>query len=121
MKKMITLLLALGVFSSLSVFAQSGDDYGWRRNDGPGYNAPNSNTVVLDRHGRDYDDYRFDDFRGAARREADQINWRYDRKIDAVEHNPYMSFYEKDRVIRRLQEERRMQIRMVYARFYDRR
>lgn len=46
-----------------------------------------------------------------------KINFEYDARINAVKYGRGGWFSEKKRTIRRLENERRMQIRMAYARY----
>jgi hypothetical protein len=133
MKALFTLLICTGTLTS--VFAQSNrqdaypnqyrnEDVEYRTNDQPAYAAPN--TTVIVEHRTDRDDYRYNDRRNddyryhlKMEREAriEKINWRYAAKINAVQNDPCLRFYEKDRIIRNLEFERAQQIKMVYAQY----
>lgn len=127
MKKIFTLLFCLGTLSS--VFAQynrggydnanrdsRNNSYDWKRNEQPAMQP--ATTVVMDQHDG-YNDHRFFD-RRKQDAQIDRINWKYDAKINEVRRNPYMSYFQKNRIIDQLQHERAEQIRMVSARFSDR-
>jgi len=49
-----------------------------------------------------------------------RINQVFDYKIQMVKRSFRMSWYEKQRIVRSLEQQRQMEIRMVYAKFNDR-
>ena len=116
MKKMFTLIAALGIFAFTQ--AQSGYSNN-RQGDQRGYNNGNStyyNNGYQDNNRRfDNDNFSSDKDRTIAR-----INREYDEKIERVRHNFFMSWREKQRRISFLEQQRQQEIRMVYFRNHDR-
>jgi hypothetical protein len=112
MKKLFTLLAA--TFCVTAIFAQY-DNHGYdqRRNDET-YQSQDF------RNGRDFNDNRFDgrDNR-KIQRQVERINREFDRKIDRVRYS-WMRQYDKQRTILELEQQRRQEIREVYARFHGR-
>jgi hypothetical protein len=109
MKKLFTLLAA--TFCATAIFAQY-DNHGYDQRHNDGYQTQEF------RNGRDFNDsYRFDgrDNR-KIQRQVERINREFDRKIDRV-RDSWMRSYEKQRVIMDLEQQRRQEIREVYARF----
>jgi hypothetical protein len=120
MKKIFTLVIAL--FSISAVFAQYGrsDDRFQRGDDQPsfqrGYDQP---TYQRDYgYNRGYEDHG----NRGLHRMVEQINWKYEARMNGVRNNPYMRMWEKDRVLENLERQRRAEIRDVFARcnFHDR-
>lgn len=109
MKKMFTLVLT-AVLLTGSVFAQYGP--------GKDYSKDSRNTGWHDndKKGGFY-------FYTARERDMDiaKINREYDRKINAVKNKFMMNRFQKQRQISFLEDERRDEIRMVFAKFNDRR
>jgi hypothetical protein len=116
MKKMFTLLFSLAMLTS--AFAQYDPKDDWNRNKGDGYSKD-------DKHRHDNHDDRFNGGFYFSPRERDmqieQINREYDYKIQSVKNKYFMSWYQKKRQIEFLKDQRDKEIRMVYARFNDRR
>lgn len=114
MKKIFTLLLSFGLFTS--IFAQyPGNQRGQGRDKDEAYNDNRKRN----------DDNRFDDHFNFNKREMDMriadINRDYDRKIRQVNNNWYMNRFKKERMIRSLEDQRRDEIRMVYVKYNDKR
>jgi hypothetical protein len=115
MKKIFTLVAALGIFA----IAQAQPDYrNNRQTDQRGYNNDNSNY-----YNNGYNDNfrRGDDgdfFFGKSRM-IDRINHEYDEKIERVRHNFFMGWRQKQRQISFLNEQREQALRMVYYRHHD--
>ena len=115
MKKIFTLLFAVGMVGS--VVAQSGrSDRGYGDNDrNNGYNKEKEYGYS----GRDND--RHEDFSLRMRDEQiKKINCDYDARINEIKYRRGGWFFDKNRIIRRLEHERQEEIRMVYARFNQR-
>ena len=130
MKKIFTLLFAVGMFSLAQ--AQPGQrdnrDFG-QRND-----QRNDQRYDQDEFERGYDKARFirenDEFFGRDSRNVSRfsmerkmreriasINHEYDHRVQDVRRNFFLSWYEKQRRIRMLENQRRWEINMVYAKF----
>ena len=121
MKKIFTLLFAVGMFTLAQAQPGSRDN---RQNDQRDYNSGygKGNDVVIDNHTYDNRDNRYDDRFSIERKrnmEIARINREYDYKIQRVWSNFFMGRYEKERQIRFLQEQRQREIRMVYSRFSE--
>ena len=111
MKKIFTLLAA--VCLSTSIFAQyQGDQKGYGKGNDVAYN---------DRYKKD--DGRFNDHDNFGKRGIEMkvaaINRDYDQRIERVRSNWFMNRFKKERIINNLEDQRRTEIRMVYAKFND--
>ena len=121
MKKLFTLLFAVGFLTAIN--AQTGSrDRGSRdtRDQQTDQRGNNNSRDVVVNDGRYDNDDRYDNeygsYRGDIRMQIAQINRKYDFKIDRVRDNRFMRRYEKMRMIRSLEEQRQQEIRMAYAR-----
>jgi hypothetical protein len=123
MKKLFTLLFAVGFLTAIN--AQTGsrdnrDNRDSRNNQQNGQWGNDSRKDVDINNGR-YDnddryDNNFDSYNGNIRMKIAQINRKYDFKIDRVRDNRFMRRNEKMRMIRSLEAQRQQEIRMAYAR-----
>jgi hypothetical protein len=108
MKKIITLVAA--VILVATSFAQP---------NGRDYRRDNDRDVVYNDHRRN--DNRRGDRYSFSKRERDmqiaQVNRAYDQKIYAVRNKWFAGNGKKQRMIRELENERRYEIRKVYARY----
>jgi len=128
MKKIFTLLVALGMFTLAQAQPGTRDNRNGDRKDNipvdqrnPNKDYNNGRDIVNDR--TPYDNDRYDDRISPERRrdmEIAKINREYDYKIQRVKNNFFMNRWEKQRQIRFLQEERQREIRMVYIKFSKR-
>jgi hypothetical protein len=117
MKKLFTFLV-LGAFAATSL-AQSGDERIERSRDiilgkdRKTTETDRSRDVVLGR--------RTDDgiFGTSSSRNASEINREYDRKIREIRNNPNLTNAEKERIIRRMENERRERLRRLDNRDRD--
>lgn len=129
MKKILTLLIAAGAFVTLH--AQSREEtrgvilgspnengrYGSRDRDvilGGGNNSQYPNTYPNNGN------YGYD-----RQYQVDQINREYNVKIESIRNNRYLSYQERDRMIRQLERERQIRIAEINrqysnARYNDR-
>lgn len=114
MKKMFTLLVALAAFTTS--FAQVDKDrkgFGNKDDRDMAYNDSRYKKTDKDWKGGYY----------YSRKEMEmdiaQINRKYDRKIESVKSNWFMTKFRKDRMIRDLQEQRKDEIREVFSKFND--
>ena len=134
MKKIFTLLFAVGMLSLAQAQPGQRDDRDFdQRNDQRNdqrydqqkdqmdFDNGYDKKKFLDDNNRFFDqDRRFNDRFSMERRmkmKISMINQEYDFKIQRVKRNFYMSWYEKQRQIRFLENERRWEINMVYAKF----
>lgn len=131
MKKMFTLLVAVGMVAVAQ--AQPGqrdnrqfDQRNNQQNDQRDLSKPTkANDVVI--YNNPYDNNRYNDRnddRFAERRrdlEISGINQEYDYKIQKVKRNFFLNWFEKQRQIRLLEDQRQREINMVYAKFKNNR
>ena len=122
MKQFLTLLLAVGAFSTLQ--AQTSREESRRvilgGGSGSGNNGSNGRDVILGggNNGEAYP-YPGNYPSGGSRQSTiDQINRDYDNKIQSIRNNPYLNNEEKQRAIRQLERDRQSRIRQVSD--YDR-
>ena len=132
MKKIFTLLFAVALFSAAQAQPGSRDNRDNRdnrqtdrRDDDDRYD--NERDVVVNHNPYDNNDdrYRNDDDYGNSRFSNErkmkmriaQINQEFDYKIQRVRNNYYMSRWEKQRQIHSLEDQRQREIRIVYAKF----
>ncbi|HKC34968.1 MAG TPA: hypothetical protein VKB95_02865 [Chitinophagaceae bacterium] len=120
MKKIFTLLVAVGFITAINAQTGSRDrdnrDTRDQQTDQRGYN--NKDVVIND--GRYDNDDRFDNNFGSydrnIRMQIAQVNRKYDFKIQRVRNDYFMRRFEKMRVIHSLEAQRQQEIRMLYAR-----
>ncbi len=134
MKKIFTLLFAVGMFAAAQAqpgnrdnrqHDQRNNQQTDQRNDDDRYD--NERNVVVNHNPYDNNDdsYRNDDRYGNSRfanerkmkMQIARINQEFDYKIQRVRTNYYMSRWEKQRLIHSLEDQRQQDIRMVYAKF----
>ena len=132
MKKIFTLLFAVALFSAVQ--AQNGsrenrDNRQTDRRDDDDDRYDNGRDVVVNHNPYDDDNdddcYRNDDRYGNSRfsnerkmkMQTARINQEFDYKIQRVRNNYYMSRWEKQRQIHSLEDQRQREIRIVYAKF----
>ena len=121
MKKIFTLLVAVGFITAINAQSGSRDrdnrDARDQQTDQRG-NTYNKDVIVND--GRYDNDDRYDNnfgsYNGNIKMQIAQVNRKYDYKIDRVRKDFFMRRYEKMRMIRSLEEQRQQEIRMLYAR-----
>ena len=120
MKKIFTLLFAVGFLTAIHAQSGSRDNRDYRDNQQSnqwGNNHDNNvvgNNSKFDSHDR-YDN-NFGSYDGNIRMQIARINQKYDFKIQQVRNNFFMRRFEKMRMIRSLEEQRQQEIRMAYAR-----
>lgn len=115
MKKIFTLLFALGAFA----LVQAQPAYkGNRQTDQKSYDNGYSNS-----YNNKYNDKqrRYDNNNSSFDKDRmiDRINHEYEEKIERVRHNFFLGRREKQRQISFLQEQREQEIRMLYFRHND--
>ena len=114
MKKIFTLLFAVGLFAAAQ--AQPGNMD--KRQDDRDFDK--SIDISFNHNPYDNDDrYRNSNFSGERRMRMQiaRINQEYDYKIMRVRNNHFMSRWEKRRLINSLEDQRSREIRIVYAKF----
>ena len=109
MKKILTLMMAIGTFATLH--AQTREEtrrviLGERKDNG-GYDNRNNRDVVYDRSGNDRYPGTYSNNRQF---EVDRINREYDNKIASIRNNRYLSRAEKEKMIRQLERDRQQRI-----------
>ncbi|MBB1286685.1 DUF1542 domain-containing protein [Flavisolibacter sp. BT320] len=113
MKKILTLLIAIGAFATLH--AQSREENRrvvlGDRNENGTYSGRNDRDVVLGRGSSD----RYPDGTYSSNRqyEIDRVNREYSDKINSIRNNPYLSSSEKERAIRDLERDRQRKIEQI--------
>ena len=117
MKKIFTLLIAVGFITALN--AQTGSRDRDSRDQQTDQRGNKSNDVVVN-DGRYDNDDRYSNsagsYNGNIRMQIAQVNRKYDFKIQKVKNDYFMRRNEKMRVIRSLEAQRQQEIRMLYAR-----
>ena len=119
MKKIFTLLVAVGFITAINAQSGSRDrDNRDTRDQQTDQRGNNRDVIVND--GRYDNDDRFDNntgsYNGNIRMQIAQVNRKYDFKIQKVKNDYFMRRNEKMRVIRSLEAQRQQEIRMLYAR-----
>ena len=114
MKRILTLLIALGAIASVQ--AQSRDG-----------RYENRDVILGDQNNRTYDNNRsyennsrYGGYNFSARerdQQIDRINRGYDQRIRQVQRDRWMRTYEKRNQVQRLEDQRRNEIRQVWERF----
>ena len=117
MKKIFTLLIAVGFITAIN--AQTGSRDRDSRDQQTDQRGNKSNDVVVN-DGRYDNDDRYSNsagsYNGNIRMQIAQVNRKYDFKIQKVKNDYFMRRNEKMRVIRSLEAQRQQEIRMLYAR-----
>ena len=117
MKKILTLLLSIGLFTAS--FAQSNHRSNRDYNKDDQY-ANSSNGRYHDQHNRGSYDNRNVSYSNQRAEAIQKINRDYNYKVMSVQNNRYMKNRQKKAAIRDLQQERARQIQMVNERFNQR-
>jgi hypothetical protein len=129
MKKIFTLLFAVGLFTLAQAQPGARDNRQTDRRDNQPINQRDDNRYDNDKGFVDINisfdrDDRFGNSRFSSERKRDmqiaRINREYDYRIQRVRNSFFMSRWEKQREIRFLQDQRQQEIRMVYAKFSKR-
>ena len=125
MKKITTLLLAIGSF--IAVNAQTSKEEARRVILGEPKDAPkttptqNPRDVILgggNNGGTNPTSYPGNYPSGSREAQINQINREYDAKIQSIRDNRYLTQAEKDRAIRQLESDRARRIREINNRYY---
>ena len=120
MKKLFTLLLAVGFLTAINAQTGSRDNRDNRNSQQNGQWGKDSRDDVGINNGR-YDnnkqyDNNFGSYNGNIKMQIAQVNRKYDFKIQQVKNDRFIRRSEKMRVIRSLEAQRQQEIRMAYAR-----
>ena len=119
MKKIFTLLVAVGFLTAMNAQTGSRDrDNRDARDQQTNQRGNNSKDVVVN-NGRYDNDDRYDNagsYNGNIRMQIAQVNRKYDFKIQKARNDYFMRRNEKMRVIRSLEAQRQQEIRMLNAR-----
>ena len=120
MKKIFTLLFAVGFLTAVNAQSGSRDNRDYRDNQQSGQWGNNHGQDAIGNNSRYNNDDRYDNnfgsYGGNIRMQIAQINRKYDFKIERVRNDFFMRRFEKMRMIRSLEEQRKQEIRMAYAR-----
>ena len=120
MKKIFTLLVAVGFITAINAQSGSRDRDNRDTRDQQTDQRVNNNNKDFDvNDGRYNNDDRFDktgSYNGNIKMQIAQVNRKYDFKIQKVKNDHFMRRNEKMRVIRSLEAQRQQEIRMLYAR-----
>ena len=117
MKRILTLLIALGVFGAVS--AQTSKEEARRiilgqGKNGGGNTSERSRDIILGGGDNDNNNRRtYPNSYPSSNSRVDQINREYDAKIYSIRNNPNLSQAEKERIIRQLENDRRRKINQV--------
>ena len=120
MKKIFTLLVAVGFITAINAQTGSRDrDNRDTRDQQTDQRVNNNNKDANAGDGRYDNDDRYNNtgsYNGNIKRQTAQVNRKYDFKIQKVRNDHFMRRNEKMRVIRSLEAQRQQEIRMLYAR-----
>jgi hypothetical protein len=120
MKKIFTLLFAVGFLTAINAQSRSRDNRDNRDNQQSSQWGNNRDKDVVGNNNRYDNDDRYDNnfgsYDGNMKMQIAQINRKYDFKIQRVRNDFFMRRFEKMRMIRSLEEQRKQEIRMAYAR-----
>ena len=121
MKKIFTLLFAVGMFAAAQAQPGNRDNRQIDRRDDNKFDNDESFVAINVSFDRD-DHFGNNRFSNERKRnmEIAKINREYDYRIQRVKNSYFMSRWEKQRKISFLQEQRQQEIRMVYAKFNKR-
>lgn len=126
MKKIFTLMFVVGMFTMAQ--AQPGtrdnrqaDQRSNQQNDQRGFDNgyDKGKVIVQDNNSFDKGDRYNDKFSMERKRDMEiaRINQEYDFRIQKVKRSFFMSWFEKQRQIRSLEQQRQREIKMVYAKY----
>jgi hypothetical protein len=122
MKKTFTLLFALGLFAIVQAQPGNRDNRDTRQPDQRDYTSQNDRTDGYDSRTAGYETdfnrgFRYDDRFSMERNismQIERINRVYDYKIQSVKRDFFMSWWEKKRQIRFLEDQRQWEIRRLF-------
>jgi hypothetical protein len=120
MKKIFTLLVAVGFITAINAQSGSRDrDNRDTRDQQTDQRGNNNHKDVNVGDGRYDNDDRYNNtgsYNGNIKMQIAQVNRKYDFKIQKVKNDHFIRRNEKMRVIRSLEAQRQQEIRMLYAR-----
>lgn len=112
MKKFITLLLSMGIFTVS--FAQGNYHKNWGDQDDQYARASNGR---YDNDGHHYDHNRNYSYQNQSAFEIQKINQDYNYQVMSIENNPYMRNHQRRVALRNAERERDHRIQQVNARY----
>ena len=113
MKKILTLLLSVGIFSAS--FAQ--DNHKRNRYDRSDQYATASNDRDYHHHDREYDNNRNYSYANQQSMEIQKVNQDYNFQVMSIENNRFMRNHQKRVAIRNAERERDRQIQRINANY----
>jgi len=120
MKKIFTLLFAVGFLTAIHAQIGSRDNRDNRDNQQYGQWGNNRDNDVVGNNSKfdshDRYDNNFGSYDGNIKMQIARINQKYDFQVQRVRNDFFMRRFEKMRMIRSLEEQRQQEIRMAYAR-----
>jgi hypothetical protein len=120
MKKIFTLLFAVGFLTAINAQSGTRDNRDNRDNQQNGQWGNNQDKDVVGNNNRYDNDDRYDNnfgsYDGNIKMQIARINQKYDFKIQKVKNDFFMRRIEKMRMIRSLEQQRKQEIKMAYAR-----
>jgi hypothetical protein len=120
MKKIFTLLFAVGFLTAINAQSRSTDNRDNRDNQQSGQWGNNRAKDVVGNNNRYDNDDRYDNnfgsYDGNIKMQIAQINRKFDFKIQRVRNDFFMRRFEKMKMIRSLEQQRKQEIKMAYAR-----
>jgi len=120
MKKIFTLLFAIGFLTAINAQSRSSDIRDNRDNQQSGQWGNNRSNDVVGNNNPYDNGYRYDNnfgsFDGNIKMQIAQINRKYDFKIQSVRNDFFMRRVEKMRMIHLLEVQRKREITMAYER-----
>ena len=120
MKKIFTLLVAVGFITAINAQTGSRDRDNRNTRDQQADQRVINNKDVVITDGRYDNNDRFDNnfgsYNGNIKMQIAQVNRKYDLKIQKVKNDYFMRRFEKMRVIRSLEAQRQQEIRTLYSR-----
>lgn len=116
MKKIFTLLLSTGIITV--AVAQDTYHNDWNKNNG--YGKPGGVTMKDNRSTSDKDRFDKDSYfmKQKMDMEIDRINDEFNRKIQGVQRNFFLSRIQKERKVRKLEDQRQDKIKDVYRKYH---
>lgn len=112
MKKMIAVLVTIGMVAVASAQYQTNRQWNHGHNEEAVYNGNRQGNYGYGPNGYSFSTRERD-------RRIAEINREYDRKISEISNRFFMSRYKKERLMDALEQQRREELRRVYIRYND--